>query len=330
MPLGVTTLAQFNGVDGLGDDSSTAQKAVGWAALIAVGVSLFMAGSAARSLVKNGRFKAKPLAWHEATVTYVPVGQKAKTRTTIRLMARSPAVARSQARQMVRDRHPGAVIKGVMVTGRPVDEDPGSLFVYKMYVSYLPLAGAHTRVHREWLVSAATLDDAKKKAVRLTREAHPGAVSIDVLGKKTSMVANVRRNDFRVGHRVRFNDSWERNVHLSGGQESESDIPGGVHGKVIAISGDIITVATSMGTTDAHYSYLDHVKKTSMVANGRKEQRFHVAASYIPAGRSSGVERREWTIVSTSFAGASHKARSLVQAISPDAHSINLQVKVLP
>ena len=55
MPLGVTTLAQFNGADGLGEDTSTTQMYVGVGAIAILLGTMIFAGATARSLVANKR-----------------------------------------------------------------------------------------------------------------------------------------------------------------------------------------------------------------------------------------------------------------------------------
>jgi len=53
MPLGVTTLAQFNGTDGLGDDASTTQMYVGIGSIAVLLAAMVVAGGTARSLARN-------------------------------------------------------------------------------------------------------------------------------------------------------------------------------------------------------------------------------------------------------------------------------------
>ena len=70
---------------------------------------------------------------------------------------------------------------------------------------------------------------------------------------------------YRIGNKVRLNDFWHHNVHLDGGPESESNIPGGTTGTVVEVNvnntPDVYLIATALGTVEAHYSYLDPVRK---------------------------------------------------------------------
>jgi len=59
MPLGVTTLAQFNGADGLGDDTSTTQMYVGIGSIVLLLGAMLAAGATARGLTANKRRRRK-------------------------------------------------------------------------------------------------------------------------------------------------------------------------------------------------------------------------------------------------------------------------------
>ena len=68
---------------------------------------------------------------------------------------------------------------------------------------------------------------------------------------------------YRIGNKVRFNDFWHHNVHLGGGAESESPIPGGMHGTIVGLDEKIpgvYLVATPLGEETVHVSYIDPVK----------------------------------------------------------------------